>query len=119
MLWYSSIQKCEALWSDEVVYHIVKELQLLFPSDFGNIFLGLGSFHTTKILINCIGQYLQDSGITEALIETEIFGPKVVETVLKGKHYSRGVRGMGIIAEALQRILLREFFANTEYGKYK
>lgn len=112
-------QKCGALWSDEGVYHIAKELQLLFPSDFGNIFLGLGSFHTTKIIINCIGQYLQDSGITEALIETEIFGPKVVETVLKGKHYSRGIRGMGIIAEALQRILLREFFANTEYDKYK
>lgn len=112
-------QKCGALWSDEGVYHIAKELQLLFPSDFDNIFLGLGSFHTTKIIINCLGQYLEDSGIVEALIETEIFGPKVVETVLKGKHYSRGVRGMGVIAEALQRIALREFFANTKHNQNK
>lgn len=112
-------QECGALWSDEGVYHIAKELQLLFPSEFGNIFLGLGSFHTTKIIISCLGQYLQDSGIVEALIETEVFGPKVVESVLKGKHYSRGVRGMGIIAEALQRILLKEFFTSTEHEKYQ
>ena len=32
----------------------------------------------------------------------------MIETVLKGNHYSREVRGMDIIAEALQRILLRE-----------
>lgn len=63
-------QNCGALWSDEGVYHIAKELQLLLPSNFDDIFLGLGSFHTTKIIINCLGQYLQDGGIAEALIET-------------------------------------------------
>ena len=64
---------CWALWSDEGVYHNAKELLLLFPSQFENIFLGLGSFHTTKIIINCLRQYLGDSGITEALIERGIW----------------------------------------------
>ena len=80
-------QNCGALWSDEGVYHNAKELLLLFPSQFENIFLGLGSFHITKIIINCLGQYLEDSDITEALIETEVFGRKVVENALKGCHY--------------------------------
>ena len=107
-----------ALWSDGV-YHIAKEPQLLFPTNFDNIFLGLRAFHITKIIINCLGQYLEDSGIVEALVETEVFGPKVVKTVLKGSHYFRGVRGMGIIAEVLQRIELREFFAIIEHEIYK
>ena len=34
-----------ALWCDEGVYRIAKELQLLNPEDFKNIFLGLGGFH--------------------------------------------------------------------------
>ena len=63
-------QSCGALWSDEGVYHIAKELQLLFPTEFDNIFLGMGSFHSAKIVINCLGQYLKDSGITEALVVT-------------------------------------------------
>ena len=112
-------QTSGVLWSDKGVYHIANELQPLFPTNFDHIFLGLGSFHTTKIIINCLGQYLEDSGIVEALIMTEVFGPKIVETVLKGSHYLRGVRGMGIIAEALQRIQLREFFASNEHEKYK
>lgn len=103
-------QDCGSLWSDEGVYRIAKEIQLWFPCTFKNIFLGLGSFHTSKIIISCLGQYLEESGIKEALIECEIFGPKVVESMLKGNHYSRGVRGMTIVAEALQRLLLRQFF---------
>ena len=34
-----------ALWADEGVYHIAKEIQLVKPDEFSNIFLGLGGFH--------------------------------------------------------------------------
>ena len=33
------------LLSDEGVYRIAKEIQLLEPDKFSNIFLGLGGFH--------------------------------------------------------------------------
>lgn len=100
-------------------FHTAKELQLEFSSDSHNIFLGLGSFHTTKIIIKCLGQYLEGSGIVEALTETQVFGPKMVESILKGNHHSREVRDMDIIAEALQRIQVKEFFSNTEDEKYQ
>ena len=34
-----------ALWSDEGVYAIAKEIQPLKPKHFGNIFLGMGPFN--------------------------------------------------------------------------
>ena len=34
------------LWCEEGVYRIAKEIQLLRPNEFGNIFLGMGGFHT-------------------------------------------------------------------------
>ena len=66
------------LWCDEGVYHIAKELQLLNPDKFGNIFLGLGGFHPEKVVIACCGKYLEESGIYSIFVELEIFGPEVV-----------------------------------------
>ena len=42
-----------ALWCHGGVYHIAKELQLMLPNEFRNIFLGLGGF-TPK---NCSCMY--------------------------------------------------------------
>jgi hypothetical protein len=36
------------VWADERVYHIAKEIQLMKPDQFSNIFLGLGGFHMEK-----------------------------------------------------------------------
>ena len=68
-----------ALWSDEGVYAIAKEIQMLKPDQFGNIFLGMGLFHMEKIVIACLGKFLGCIGIDLALIETESFGKHVVE----------------------------------------
>ena len=52
-----------ALWCDEGVYRIAKELQLMHPNEFENIFLGLGGFHTEKAVIACVGRFLEDVGV--------------------------------------------------------
>ena len=50
-----------ALWCDEGVYRIAKELQLMHPNEFRNIFLGLGGFHTEKAVLACMGNFLKMS----------------------------------------------------------
>ena len=66
------------LWCDEGVYRIAKELQLLNPDRFGNIFLGLAGFHLEKIVIACTGKFLEEKGVESIFVENEIFGPGVV-----------------------------------------
>ena len=36
------LNQCGALWCDEDIYRLAKEMQLLFPETFVNIFLGMG-----------------------------------------------------------------------------
>ena len=48
-------QSSGALWFDEGVYRVAKELQLLNSHMFDNIFIGLGGFHTERILLACCG----------------------------------------------------------------
>jgi hypothetical protein len=70
------VQQTEgSLWCDEGVYRIAKELQLIFPEKFSNLFLGMGAFHMEKIVIACIGNYLHGSGAMEILVQTESMGP--------------------------------------------
>ena len=54
--------KCDTyggLWADEGVYRIAKETQLVKPDESDNLFLGLGGFHMEKILLACLGAYLE------------------------------------------------------------
>ena len=43
-----------ALWADEGMYRIAKEIQLVKLDEFSNIFLGLGGFHMEKIVLACL-----------------------------------------------------------------
>ena len=84
------------LCCDEGVYRIGREIQLLRPDEFKNIFLGMGGFHTKKIVLVCLGKYLEKSGIKKVFEITETFGPDTVKSVLNGGHYIRAKKGMYI-----------------------
>ena len=47
------------LWSHEGVYHTAKEMQLLYPQKFSNIFLGIGGFHLEKVVSGCLGTHFE------------------------------------------------------------
>ena len=95
-------QEYGPLWSDEGVYRIAKEIQLRHPDKFDNIFLGIGGFHLEKVVISCLGVYLESSGIDSLMVEEEIFGPEVIGSVMNGGNYVRGKRGMFLISEAME-----------------
>ena len=56
---------------------------------FDDLFPILGMFHFAKVLLRCPGRYLRGSGIDDALIESKVFGPNTISTVLSGGHYVR------------------------------
>ena len=56
------------LWSNEGVYRIAKEIQLLQPQEFGNIFLCLG-FDMEKVVLACLGSLLKESGAKMYLLK--------------------------------------------------
>ena len=97
------------LWADEGVYRIAKEIQLMKPDQFNNIFLGLGGFHMEKIVLACLGTYLEPSGIFAVLVETECYGTDVIKTVISGSHYSRARTAHSMIHEVLTSMMLKAF----------
>ena len=47
------------LWSHDRVYHTAKEMKLLYPQKFSNIFLGIGGFQLEKVVIGWLGTHLE------------------------------------------------------------
>ena len=89
------------LWCFEGVYRIAKEIQLLRPDEFRNIFLGIGGLLSEKIVLACLGKYLEKSGIEKVFEITERFGPDTVKSVFNGGHYIRSKKDMRIFLEIL------------------
>ena len=103
--------KYGGLWADEGVYRIAKEIQLLKPDQFSNIFLGLGGFHMEKIVLACLGSYLEPSGMFDVLVETECYGTDVIKAVISGSHYSRSRTAHSMIHEVLTSMMIEAFLS--------
>ena len=97
---------------------------LLITSDkrseeFKNIIPVLDTFHTQKTLLKCTGKYLSGSGAGTIWLEAGMFGPTIIEnSVLNGGHYTRSLTCMQVLAEAMQRLLYKEFFTENNAAKY-
>ena len=48
-----------------------------------------------------IGKYIRGSGLDDALMETQVFGKKVIEQVLNGTHYIRSLRVILILVDSI------------------
>ena len=77
---------------------------------FDNIFLGLGLFHMEGTVLAAIGKFLEITGINQALSESRVFGPDIVDKkVMSGKHYVKSKDGMALIAEVMNTLILKQF----------
>ena len=103
---------------DEGVYAIAREIQLVNQEKFKNIVLLLGAFHMAKILLRCLGKYVLGSGVSNVFIECSVFGVNVVQSVLEGKNYVRGVKGMLMLGETMFRLQVKSFLKEHSYESY-
>ena len=72
------------LWCSEGVYRIAKELQLLNPEGFGNIFLGQVDFILKRYWLHASVNFWKKVELKMCSRRMKFFGPGVVKTVMNG-----------------------------------
>jgi hypothetical protein len=107
------------VFCDEGVYHLAIKIYLDQPDMFNDIFVMLGSFHTAKAALKCAGKFIKGCGAEDTFIETGIFGPKTVETVISGSHYYRSFNGLVMLAESVTRLKYEAFHASLNKDDFK
>ena len=90
------------IWCDENVFAQAADIYLHETEEFKDLVLCMGPFHWTRVLLRCQGKLIKGSGVDDGLIETSVFGPGVIESVLNGHHYVRALAGMLIVEDVIR-----------------
>lgn len=64
-------------------------------------------------MLHIFDKYLKGSGIEDALMECNVFGTTVIEAIMNGTHYVRSIKGMMIIADAVEKLRWKTFWSVT------
>ena len=102
-----------AIFCDEGVYRIAREITLQRPEGFSGLVLCLGSFHLIKTFLASIGKYLSGSGCRAIWTENKVFGLDVVQSVLSRSDYERSVKGVTLLGECISRLQWVEFLKDN------
>ena len=70
----------------------------------GTLTMRLGGMHLTMTFLASIGKLYSDGGLLAILTDSDVYDQATARLMLQGKQYSRGVRGMKLVLEALHRL---------------
>ena len=76
---------------DQPLYAIAKEIQWSWPEQYGEskFVIMLGGLHIEMAALNVIGDWLEDSGWVEALVQADVSSPGKAEAFLNASHVKR------------------------------
>ena len=112
-------QEALLIFCVEGVYRIVVDIYLKCANEFKMLLPCVGRFHMVKCMHHRIGKYIQGSGLDDALVETQVFGKKVIEQMLNSTHYIRSLRKILMLVDSMNRLKWDAFWENNKKERYK
>ena len=103
-------QKTLPIFCDEGVFRLVLNIYLKRPQQFKDLVPMLGGFHMAMCVQRCIGKYIKGTGLEDALVETGVFGVKVMESFIGGTDYVRSLRDVQILSSAIELAKWKAFW---------
>ena len=102
-------QTCSVLTLDEAIYCKAKEIQWRCPDKFEHMIIRLGGFHIIKTFLACIGKLYEESGLSDIIVNSGLYGSGVAAKIMTGKSYNRSIRAHTLIKEAMDRMVMTDF----------
>lgn len=98
---------------DQPLYAITKLIQWNWPDTYGekHFITVLGGLHIEMAALNMIGDWLEDSGWVEALVQAKVASAGTAESFLKATHVTRTRHAHQVTASSLY-ILLKKSYAS-------
>ena len=112
-------QKTLPIFCDEGVFRIVLNIYLKNAEKFRDLVPMLGGFHMAKCVQRAIGKYIKGTGLEDALVETGVFGVKVMESVIGGTNYVRSLRGIQILSGAIELSKWKAFWEVNDKNDFR
>jgi hypothetical protein len=86
------------------------KLQSMKPDMFKQFVFRVGEFHTVLCSLRALGSFIENSGIDDSWIQSDIYGPTTSRQILEGKHMKRAVDAHVITVQVLFDLMIEMFF---------
>lgn len=80
-----------------------------YPEKYSSIFINLGVFHVEMDYFHAVGKFLDESGFSKIMVESEVIASGSVFGFISGKHYNRCKRLHPLMYVSLHKLLLERF----------
>ena len=94
---------------DEAIYSKAQMIKWRNMDEFKDDEMEMGGMHRAMNFMGDIGKVMEESGFEDIIVEGDLYGPSVVQVIMKGKAYNRGVRTHKIMNETMQRLKWKAF----------
>lgn len=108
----------------QVTYDLAKialKIQAVEKPRFDNLFIHVGSFHLMMAFFKSLGTFINESGLSHMMIESNIIASGSVNGIIEEKHFNRCKRLHPLMALELQKLHFQEFLKSekTDYDFVK
>lgn len=94
---------------DMALYERAKKLEHLHPENKDKWILRIGELHTVLCTLRAIGATVEGSGIDDAWISSDMFGPLTVRQILEGRHMRRSLEAHITTLQVFFDLYMQEF----------
>ena len=91
---------------DQAIYSKTCQIKWKEPEKFQSCLLMMGIFHTIMIFMQVLFKRFGDAGMKDVLIQSSVIAERSIESALRGKCYSSGIRLYKIFYEDLLRQMM-------------
>ena len=93
--------------ADMAIYSKAQQILWTEPDPLsGKVTMRLGGMHLTMAFIASIGKLFGDGGLHHILTASDVYADGTTSSMLQGKQYDRGLRGIRLVHEALSHFFL-------------
>lgn len=71
---------------DQAIYFKTKEIQWLKPEECSNFIIRMGGFYVMLTFLKVLGQHMENSGLKDVWLESDLYGESTVNGILYGKN---------------------------------
>lgn len=103
-----AINQNHIITADLAIYSKAQEILWNNPEPLKDkVTLMLGGMHLNMAFIASLGYIFSDGGLYTILTETDIYAENTCRMMLEGKQYSRAIRGLTLVGDALSRLFFQ------------
>jgi len=101
---------------DQPLFALCKEIQWTWPKKYGEdkFVMILGSLHIEMAMMKVLGDWLEDSGWVEALVQAKVISPGTGDSFLKAAHVTRTRHVHQVTACCLHILMKKAYLQYTE-----